>query len=602
VLDGAVLVLCAVGGVQSQTNTVDRQMKRYSVPRIAFINKMDRGGADPWRIVGQIREKLFLNAAAIQVPIGREDGLEGMVDLITMKAIRFSGDKGETITEAEIDANMVDECKEKRAELIEKLGEVDDEIGELFLAEEEPTVQQLTDAIRRATLDLKFVPVMMGSAYKNKGVQLLLDGVVSYLPKPTEVVNTALDVANEEKEVITKTDPKEPLVALAFKLQESPFGQLTYLRIYQGTMRKGEFTFHVATGKKMKVPRLVRMHSDDMEDVDEAKAGEIVAMFGVECATGDTFTDGKTKLSMTSMHVPEAVMSLALEPAQKSSLDKFSKALSRFMREDPTFRVGFDPETKQTIVSGMGELHLQIYVERIKREYGVECVAGAPRVNYRETITRKAEFDYQHKKQSGGQGQYGRVIGYLEPTDTIMDDPAFQSDMIGNVITPSWLAAIEKGFRESCESGPLMDHRMSGARFVLTDGNSHAVDSSELAFKLAAKGAVRQAVEKAGATVLEPVMSVEIVCPDEFQGTVVSLVNKRKGMIEGSETLHGYVTINCVVPLANMFGYSTELRSATQGKGEFSMEYKTHMPVTPQVQQELIAKHAEEKAAKQKGK
>jgi elongation factor G len=411
VLDGAVLVVCAVGGVQSQTNTVDRQMKRYKVPRIAFINKMDRMGSDPWKIVGQLRDKLQLNAAAIQVPIGLEDKLEGLIDLVTMKAASFKGEKGEVVEWGEIPANLVDQCKEKRLEMIERLAEVDEAIGEKFILEEPIPDAELVAGLRRATIANTFVPVTMGSAYKNKGVQLLLNRVHDLLPDPTEVQNTALNVEKNEEEVVVKCDSNGPFVALAFKLQESPFGQLTYLRVYSGKIKKGETVVHINSGKKIKVPRLVRMHSDEMEDVSEAKAGEIVVMFGVDCATGDTFTDGKVKYSMTSMHVPDPVMSLALSPKSKGNLDKFSKALNRFTREDPTFRVGFDDETKQTVISGMGELHLQIYVERIKREYGVECDVGQPRVNYRESITRKATFDYQHKKQSGGQGQYGRVMG-----------------------------------------------------------------------------------------------------------------------------------------------------------------------------------------------
>ena len=600
VLDAAVLVVCAVGGVQSQTNTVDRQMKRYKVPRIAFINKMDRMGSDPWRIVGQLREKLQLNAGAIQIPIGIEDTLEGLVDLISMKAATFHGEKGEEVRWGEIPADLADEAKEKRAEMIELLANVDDAIGEKFLLEEEITEAEMIAGMRRATIANTFVPVMMGSAYKNRGVQLLLDRVQDILPDPTEVSNTALDLSNNEAEVVVKCDSDEPLVALAFKLQDSPFGQLTYLRLYSGTMKKGENVVHVNSGKKIKVPRLVRMHSNEMEDVTEVKAGDIVCLFGVDCATGDSFTDGKVKYSMTSMHVPEAVMSLALSPKAKGNLDKFSKALNRFMREDPTFRVGFDSETKQTIISGMGELHLQIYVERIKREYGVDCEVGEPRVNYRESITRKAQFDYQHKKQSGGQGQYGRVIGYVEPLDDVNAEPVFENMMIGNVITPSWMAAIEKGFREQALEGTLTDHPVSGCRFVIEDGASHAVDSSELAFKIAAKGAFKEACNAAGAVVLEPVMTVQVTAPEEFQGVCVSLINKRKGVISGSETQHGYVVVDCVTPLANMFGFSTELRSSTQGKGEYTMEYKEHMPVAPNVQADLIAHFQKEKEEKQK--
>jgi len=600
VLDGAVLVLCAVGGVQSQTNTVDRQMKRYSVPRLGFINKMDRLGSNPWVIVNQLREKLFLNAAAVQVPIGIEDSLEGMVCLVRMQAAHFEGSMGEQVVWSEIPADMRALCEEKRQELIEKVADVDESLAEKFLMEETPTEEELKAAIRRSALQLKFVPVFMGSAFKNKGVQLLLDGVVDYLPNPTEVKNYALDLSNEEQQVEVSVSPSDPLVALAFKLQESPYGQLTYLRIYQGVIRKGESVTHIPTGKKVRVPRIVRMHSAEAEEVQEAKAGEIVALFGIDCASGDTFTDGTVKYSMTSMHVPEPVISLSIAPANKTGNDKFSKALQRFMKEDPTFRVGFDNETKQTIISGMGELHLQIYVERIKREYGVECVSGAPKVNFRESITRKAEFDYLHKKQSGGAGQFGRVMGYLEPTESVMDAPEFENHMIGNVITPSWFAAIEKGFKEQAETGPLTAHPVTGCRMVITDGASHAVDSSELAFKIAGKGAFRQAVEKANPIILQPVMTVELNAPEEFQGVCVTLLNKRKGVIENSDVINGQVVINAAVPLKDMFGFSTDLRSATQGKGEYTMEYRAHEPAPAMVQAELMKEFAEEREKKLK--
>lgn len=599
VLDGAVLVVCAVGGVQSQTNTVDRQMKRYKVPRIAFINKMDRMGSDPWKIVKQLRDKLQLNAAAIQVPIGLEDKLEGIIDLITMKAATFKGEKGEVVEWGEIPAALAQQCAEKRQEMIERLAEVDEAIGEKFIMEEPIAEGELVAGIRRATIANTFVPVTMGSAYKNKGVQLLLNRVHDLLPDPTEVTNTALNLDKDEEEVVLECDSNGPLVALAFKLQESQFGQLTYLRVYSGVIKKGETVVHINSGKKIKVPRLVRMHSDEMEDVTEAKAGEIVALFGVDCATGDSFTDGKVKYSMTSMHVPDPVMSLALSPKSKGNLDKFGKALNRFTREDPTFRVGFDDETKQTVISGMGELHLQIYVERIKREYGVDCDVGQPRVNYRESITRKASFDYQHKKQSGGQGQFGRVMGYIEPLEDVNAEPVFENMMIGNVISPSWMAAIEKGYKEQALEGTLTAHPVSGCKFVIEDGASHAVDSSELAFKIAAKGAFKQACDAAGPVVLEPLMSVQVTAPEEFQGVCVSLINKRKGVISGSETQQNLVVIDCLTPLANMFGFSTELRSSTQGKGEYTMEYKEHSPVPANVQVDLIAQFKKEKEAKQ---
>ncbi|GFS35552.1 translation elongation factor EFG/EF2 protein [Actinidia rufa] len=382
VLDGAILVLCSVGGVQSQSITVDRQMRRYEVPRVAFINKLDRMGADPWKVLNQARSKLRHHSAAVQVPIGLEDDFQGLVDLVQLKAYYFHGSSGEKLVSEEVPAKMEALVAEKNVE-----------------------------AIRRATVARKFIPVFMGSAFKNKGVQPLLDGVLSYLPCPIEVCNYALDQTKKEEKVALSGTPAGPLVALAFKLEEGRFGQLTYLRIYEGVIKKGDFIINVNTGKKIKVPRLVRMHSDELEDIQEAHAGQIVAVFGVDCASGDTFTDGSVKYTMTSMNVPEPVMSLAVSPVSKDSGGQFSKALNRFQREDPTFRVGLDVESGQTIISGMGELHLDIYVERIRREYKVDATVGKPRVNFRETVTQRAEFDYLHKKQTGGQGQYGRVCG-----------------------------------------------------------------------------------------------------------------------------------------------------------------------------------------------
>eukprot|EP00850_Spirogloea_muscicola_P020862 SM000229S07498 [mRNA] locus=s229:46209:53419:+ [translate_table: standard] len=590
VLDGAVLVLCSVGGVQSQSITVDRQMRRYGVPRLAFINKLDRTGADPWKVVDQVRKKLRLNCAAVQYPIGLESNLEGLVDLVHQKAVYFHGAHGEKTKESEVPGHLIEKVLAKRKELIEAVSEVDDTLAEKFLMEEPIQPEELQDAVRRATLSLKFIPVYMGSAFKNKGVQLLLDGVVEYLPCPTEVSNYALDQNNVEEKVYLTGSPEGPMVGLAFKLEEGKFGQLTYLRMYEGTMKRGSFVVNSSTGRKIKVPRLVRMHADDMEDIQEARAGEIVAMFGVDCATGDTFTDGSVNYTMTSMNVPDPVMSLAISPASKDISPQFSKALNRFQREDPTFRVGLDPDSGQTIISGMGELHLDIYVERMRREYKVDTVVGKPQVNFRETLTQRADFDYLHKKQSGGQGQYGRVCGFIEPLE---EGPTkkfvFENQMIGQAIPSSFIPAIEKGFLEAANSGSLIGFPVEGARCVLTDGASHAVDSSELAFKLAALYAFRQCYMAARPVILEPIMSVEIKAPVEFQGAVVGNVNRRKGLVVGSDQDGDDVTVTVHVPLNNMFGYSTDLRSMTQGKGEFTMEYLQHGAVPQDVQAQLIA-------------
>ncbi|KAJ4850105.1 Elongation factor G-1, mitochondrial [Turnera subulata] len=601
VLDGAILVLCSVGGVQSQSITVDRQMRRYEVPRVAFINKLDRMGADPFKVLNQARTKLKHHNAAVQVPIGLEDEFQGLVDLVQMKAYYFQGANGEKVVTADIPADMEALVAEKRHELIEMVSEVDDKLADSFLNDEPISNSDLDEAIRRATVARKFVPVFMGSAFKNKGVQPLLDGVISYLPCPTEVENYALDQKKDEEKVLLTGSPDGPLVALAFKLEEGRFGQLTYLRVYEGIIRKGDFIVNINTGKKIKVPRLVRMHSDDMEasftgyyamyflDIQEAHAGQIVAVFGVDCASGDTFTNGSVRYTMTSMNVPEPVMSLAVQPVSKDSGGQFSKALNRFQKEDPTFRVGLDPESGQTIISGMGELHLDIYVERIRREYKVDATVGKPQVNFRETITSRADFDYLHKKQSGGQGQYGRVCGYIEPLPEGSSTKfEFENMIVGQAIPSNFIPAIEKGFKEAANSGSLIGHPVENIRIVLTDGASHAVDSSELAFKLAAIYAFRKCYTAAKPVVLEPVMLVEVKIPAEFQGNIVGDINKRKGMIVGQDQEGDDSVITAHVPLNKMFGYSTALRSMTQGKGEFSMEYKEHSPVSQDDQVVLV--------------
>ncbi|KAL3616487.1 Elongation factor G-2, mitochondrial [Castilleja foliolosa] len=589
VLDGAILVLCSVGGVQSQSITVDRQMRRYEVPRVAFINKLDRMGADPWKVLNQARTKLRHHSAAVQIPIGLEDDFNGLVDLVIMKAYYFHGSSGEEIVTGDIPANLEELAQEKRRELIETVSEVDDKLAESFLSDEPISASELEEAIRRATVSRKFVPVFMGSAFKNKGVQPLLDGVLGYLPCPTEVSNYALDQSKNEEKVTLTGSLSGPLVALAFKLEEGRFGQLTYLRIYEGVIKKGDFIINVNTGKKVKVPRLVRMHSNEMEDIQQAHAGQIVAVFGVDCASGDTFTDGSVKYTMTSMSVPEPVMSLAISAVCKDSGGNFSKALNRFQKEDPTFRVGLDPESSQTIISGMGELHLDIYVERMRREYKVEATVGKPHVNFRETITQRAEFDYLHKKQSGGQGQYGRIIGFVEPlpqgSGTKLE---FENMLVGQAIPSNFVTAIEKGFREAANSGSLIGHPVENIRIVLNDGAAHTVDSSELAFKLAAIYAFRQCYTNAKPVILEPVMLVELKFITEFQGTVTGDIKKRRGMIVGNDEEADDCVLTAHVPLNNMFGYSTALRSMTQGKGEFTMEYLEHSQVSQDVQTQLV--------------
>lgn len=600
VLDGAILVLCGVAGVQSQSITVDRQMRRYKVPRLAFINKLDRAGANPFRVTDALREKLRHNTVLMEIPIGAEDKFEGVVDLITMKAYYFTGASGEKIEEREIPSELVEEAKKYRHELIGKAADFDDTVAEKFLMEEEPTNEELKAAIRKGTLKLDLTPVFMGSAYKNKGVQLLLNGVRDYLPNPSEVRNEGLNLDKNEEMVELSSEPTKPLVALAFKLEEGRYGQLTYMRIYQGTMKKGEFITNVTNGRKVKVPRLAHMHADAMEDCEEARAGDIVAVFGIDCSSGDTFTDGQLNWAMTSMFVPDPVISLAIRPKEKTADANFSKALQKFRKEDPTFRVTRDEESNETIISGMGELHLEIYMERMKREFNCEVIAGAPQVAYRETISQAAPYDYTHKKQTGGSGQYAKVVGELVPLDSIDKTYEFENKVVGGKIPKEFIPAVDRGFQEQMVKGLLIGFPVVGVKVILTDGSYHEVDSSEMAFRICAQTAFREFYAAAKPIALEPIMKLETSAPEEFQGPVMGQVNQRRGMIQGSQTNEGFVTVEAEVPLSEMFGYSTDLRSATQGKGEFTMEFSRYAQVPRNIQEELVKKYQAKRAEEQK--
>ncbi|MFM8771356.1 MAG: elongation factor G [Candidatus Kapaibacterium sp.] len=597
VLDGAVLVLCSVAGVQSQSITVDRQMRRYSVPRVAFINKCDRSGANPDRVAAQLQEKLAHTPAFVTYPIGLEDKLEGVIDLVNMEAQYFDGEGGSDVRKAPIPADMMDKANELRHKLIETAADFDDTLMEKFLGDEPVGADELARAIRAGTLSMKMTPVFCGSAYKNKGVQTLLDGVGTFLPSPTDIKNEALDQDNNEQKMVLDSDPAKPLVMLAFKLEDGRYGQLTYMLIYQVTIKKGDSIINIDNGKKVKVPRLVRMHSNDMHEIDESSAGDIVAMFGVDCASGDTFTDGNVRYTMTSMFVPEPVIELAVSPKDKAGQVNFSKALNRFTKEDPTFRVMRDEESGETIIKGMGELHLDIYIERIKREYNTEVIVGRPKVAFRETITQRSEFNYTHKKQTGGSGQFGRVGGFIEPLPSdAIENYEFVDDIVGGVIPREYIPACDKGFRESVTEGSLIGQPVVRVRVTINDGATHPVDSSEMAFKTASIMAFREAYMSAKPTILEPIMKLEVSVPEEFQGTVIGQINQRRGVIMGTDSDAGYVTVDSEVPLSEMFGYSTDLRSVTQGKGEFSMEFKKYQPVPRNIQDEMVKEHQKKRA------
>jgi len=592
VLDGAVLVLCSVGGVQSQSITVNRQMTRYNVPRVAFINKCDRTGANPEKVTGQLRDKLDLNAHLMQMPIGLENDLNGVVDLITMKAVYFDGDNGDDIRIEEIPADMADEAAEKREAVLEEVSMFSEDLMEALLEEGDVDPALIYDAVRKGTLSLEFTPVFVGSAYKNKGVQSLLDAVEQYLPCPTDVVNVALDLKNEEKEFPVTNNQEDPLIMLAFKLEDGRYGQLTYVRTYQGLLHKGDTVYNSRTGKKVKIGRLCRMHSADMVEIDSVGSGDIVALFGVDCASGDTFTSDAISCSMTSMHVPEPVISLAVIPADNKAQVNMSKALNRFTKEDPTFKTFVDHETGETIISGMGELHLEVYIERMKREYEATVEVGAPQVAYRETISEMAKFNYTHKKQTGGSGQFGRVGGFLEP---IEEDYEFVDSIVGGVIPREFINSCDKGFKKSMIKGSLCGAPITGVRCTINDGAYHAVDSSDVAFQLASQGAFKEGYLKAKPVIMEPIMKVAVEGPSEFQGAVMGSINQRRGMIIGTTEEGSYSVVEAEVPLSEMFGYSTTLRSLTQGKAEFTMEFSTFKAVPKSVNEELVKAYQDER-------
>ena len=592
VLDCAILVLCGVAGVQSQSYTVDRQMRRYKVPRIAFINKLDRTGANPFRVRDQLREKLRLHPVMIQLPIGLEDKLEGVVDLVEMQSFKFFGDNGEVIERGPIPEDMIEQSNKAREEMLDQLSMVNDELTEAML-EDKVTPELIRKCLRASTIALKCTPVMIGSALGNKAVQLLLDGVCHYLPEPRDVENIALDLDNAETPQVLSSDPKKATVLLAFKLEDGRYGQLTYIRIYQGEVKKDDFIVNTRTGKKVKVGRLVRMHSDDKEDISEAGAGDICALFGIDCNSGDTFTDGSVNLAMTSMFVPKPVISVAIKPKDSGAEINMSKALNRFTKEDPTFQCYVDAESNETIIAGMGELHLDVYIERMKREYKAEVVTSPPQVAYRETIGSRTDFNYTHKKQTGGSGQYGKVSGFAEPFE---GDFEFVDEIKGGAIPREFISACEKGFKSMVFKSPRLGVPVVGLRVTINDGGSHAVDSSDIAFQEAARGAFRDFFPRAKPRILEPIMKVSVEGPSEFSGNILGTLMQRRGVILSSAEEEGMVRVDAEVPLAEMFGYSTPLRSSTQGKAEFSMEFAKYQDVPSTIGEELLSKAAKAKA------
>ena len=596
VLDGAILVLCSVAGVQSQSITVDRQLKRYHVPRIAFVNKCDRTGANPLKVRMQLREKLGLNAYMMQLPIGLEDKLEGVIDLVTMKALYFEGDSGTELRVAEIPAHLLDEAKKYREEMIDAASMFSDELAEAYLEGAE-TEEMIRAAVRAGTLKEAFVPVFLGSAYKNKGIQPLLDAVTYYLPNPAEITNKALDLDKNEEPVVLSTNPDDPVVSLGFKLEDGKYGQLTYVRIYQGTLKKGGELYNTRSRKKFKVGRLVRMNSAEMEDISEGGPGDIVALFGIECASGDTFCGGDLNYAMSSMFVPDPVISLSITPKDKKSADQMGKALNRFTKEDPTFHTYVDPESNETIIQGMGELHLDVYIERMRREYKCEVETGMPQVAYREAISQRADFNYTHKKQTGGSGQFGRVAGFIEPISE--QDYEFVDQIKGGAIPSEFIPSCDKGFRAAVKKGTLIGFPIVGVRVTINDGQTHPVDSSDMAFQAAAIGAFREAYKKANPIVLEPIMKVSIEGPQEFQGNIFGLINQRRGIILASTEDEQFTRVDAEVPLSEMFGFSTILRSSTQGKAEYSMEFAKYGKAPQSVTEALIKAYEEKRKAEQ---
>lgn len=590
VLDGAVLVLCAVGGVQAQTMTVDRQMKRYHVPRLAFINKMDRTGAEPLRIVKDLDDKLSANTILMQLPMGEGETFEGIIDLVQMKALQFEGADGETVKAVDIPAEYQADAETYRQQMLESLAMYSDELMELLLSEEPISEELIHTVTREACIQQGATPVFLGTAFRNKGVQPLLDAVTRYLPSPLEREIRAQDVTDPDTKIQLHADVEKPFVGMAFKIVDDPFGQLTFMRIYQGKVEKGNTYINQRTGKAERFSRVVRMHADKREEIDEATAGDIVAVMGIDCASGDTYAEQAKYCSLESMFVPEPVIKIAISPASRADADKLGKALQRFRKEDPTFRVENDEETNEILISGMGELHLEVYVERIRREYGVVVEVGAPKVSYREAPTQEVEFNYKHKKQTGGSGQYAHIVGRMVPLPEDSEEAyEFEENIVQGRIPKQYIPSIDKGFRNSLKKGPVAQYPVVGVKMVVDDGTYHDVDSSDKAFQICAQDCFRETFRKAGPSLLEPIMNVEIECPEKFQGTVVGDITSRRGIIASTEGREDEAIIIAEVPLSETFGYATDLRSMTQGQGVFSMELLCYRKMPVNLQEVIVA-------------
>jgi len=599
VLDGAVMILCAVGGVQSQSFTVDQQMKRYRVPRIAFINKMDRTGADPDRVRRDIREKLGLNVVPIQIPMGLGEDFQGVIDLIAMEALTFEGDDGEDVVRNPIPAGYETAAQKARHEMLEALSMFNDEMMELLLDEKPVSVEMIRQTIREATINRDIVPLMMGSAFKNKGVQPLLDAVCDYLPSPLDRSYFARDHNNAGTETPLESNPDAPLTAMVFKITDEPFGQLSYIRVYQGRLCKGGQYTNARTGRTLRVGRIVRMHANEREDITDAGPGDIVALLAVDCANGDTICGEGVNYSLESIFVADPVISLSVIPASNADQERMGKALSRFMKEDPTFRVSTDPETGETVIAGMGELHLDVYVERMRREYKANITVGAPSVSYREAPTVEAKYDYRHKKQTGGSGQFAHVVGRLIPLPPGSESPyEFEDNIVGGRIPAEYIPAVNKGFQAAMKKGPIAGYEVVGCKMCLDDGSFHAVDSSEMAFRIAARDAFNEAFRKSKPCLMEPIMKVEVEMPREYQGAIVGDLNSRRGIIVETEARDTCAVVRAEVPLASMFGYATIVRGLSKGMATFSMEMSHYARVPTRLAEEIINQRREKQAAK----